>query len=64
MVKFLVSIVVTIAVMVLYILMFLVALEIVMQLLRLVGMVNKENIATVRSWNKGNITKLMPKTKA
>ena len=62
MVKFLVSIVVTILVMVLYILMFLVALEIVMQLLRLIGLINKENITKVRSWNKGNIAKMMPKT--
>ena len=50
-----------IIVMVIYIVCFLVALEIVLQLLRLIGLVNKENIQKVRGWNVKNIKGFMNK---
>ena len=56
------NIFVLIIVMVIYILCFLVALEIVLQLLRLIGLVNKESIKKAHAWNKKNISKMFGKS--
>lgn len=55
------NICVLIIVMVIYILCFLVALEIVLQLLRVVGLINKDSIIKARAWNKKNINKMFRK---